>query len=437
MRAVIIGAGVSGLTVAYRLLKKGFQVTVLDQNDHAGGLAASTRLGDSTVDRHFHFFCISEHHFRNLASELSIDDQLVWSRITRAVQLGGRIHPISTPLDVLRFSPLSLFERVRFAVNVLKGRRLADVEALDRITAEAWLSESVGPRVYDTMWKPLLDAKFGRYASRVSAAWLCARQKMQQEKVAFLKGGGACFFVERLADEVVRLGGDIRLSHAASAVSFDGDTATGVLVHDRRIDADVVVSTLPIPRLLAISGGPLLEYLKPYASLDYIGVVSAVILLKRPLSPYFWLNTNDMEVSFPGVVDVTNLDPEQGDSPHVVYVPQYCAVDDVTFAEPEETRLARILDDFPKISRGFSDDWVLDARVTKDCFAQHVCTPGMLGRIPPPRTSIKGLFMTEWSQFYPNDRSVNNSIGIANACFRSLLDGSRSSSGHGQLLSGA
>ena len=108
----------------------------------------------------------------------------------------------------------------------------------------------------------------------------------------------------------------------------------------------------------------------------------------------------------------------------MVYIPQYCAVDDPIYSDADETIVARIVADFPKINRGFSDDWMLDAKVAKDCFAQHVCTPGMLGRIPPPRTPIKGFFMTEWSQFYPNDRSVNNSIGIANSCAEAIVRGS-------------
>jgi hypothetical protein len=45
----------------------------------------------------------------------------------------------------------------------------------------------------------------------------------------------------------------------------------------------------------------------------------------------------------------------------------------------------------------------------------------MFARIPPPKTPIEGFFVTEWSQFYPNDRSVNNSIGIANACASAVI----------------
>ena len=47
------------------------------------------------------------------------------------------------------------------------------------------------------------------------------------------------------------------------------------------------------------------------------------------------------------------------------------------FKAENESIAARIIDGFPMINRDFSDDWVLNIKVAKDCLAQHVCTPGM------------------------------------------------------------
>ena len=421
MRAVIIGAGIAGLTVAYRLLKAGLSVQIVEQSEVLGGLARSLELAGHTVDRHFHFFCEAELDFRRMARELGLTKRLVWRRISRAVQLKGRVHPISTPMDVLRFPPLKFCNRLRFALNVLKGRHISSIRRLDKLTAEDWLKRSVGEAVYEVIWRPLLEAKFGDRASCISAAWLCARQRMQQENIAYLQGG-ASLVASTLAERVRRLGGEAALGVTATGIDLEGNSAAGVSTTAGQLSADVVVSTLPMPRLLSIARGPLVKHLEPFSALEYIGVVSTVLLLKRPISTCFWLNTNDAEVSFAGVIDLTNLDPASSDKPHVVYVPQYCSTDADLFEAAEQQVISQIVRDLPKVNEEFRDDWVLGARVSRDCFAQHICTPGLLDRIPPHETPVRGFFMTEWSQFYPNDRSLNNSVRIANSCARAVLD---------------
>jgi len=49
---VVIGAGVAGLTAAYRLRQHGHQVTVLEAKPHAGGLSTTVRNGSVVAERH-------------------------------------------------------------------------------------------------------------------------------------------------------------------------------------------------------------------------------------------------------------------------------------------------------------------------------------------------------------------------------------------------
>ena len=37
MKAAVIGSGIGGLAMAIRLARKGYSVSVYEQNDHAGG----------------------------------------------------------------------------------------------------------------------------------------------------------------------------------------------------------------------------------------------------------------------------------------------------------------------------------------------------------------------------------------------------------------
>lgn len=51
-KAIIIGGGISGLTVAHELVNKGFQVEIYEKNDIAGGMARSTRIHNNIPTEH-------------------------------------------------------------------------------------------------------------------------------------------------------------------------------------------------------------------------------------------------------------------------------------------------------------------------------------------------------------------------------------------------
>jgi hypothetical protein len=52
MKVVIIGAGISGLTVAHELVEKGFEVEVYEKDSVAGGMARSTRTSSGVPSEH-------------------------------------------------------------------------------------------------------------------------------------------------------------------------------------------------------------------------------------------------------------------------------------------------------------------------------------------------------------------------------------------------
>ena len=52
----IIGGGVSGLTLALELLRKGASITIIESSDHVGGLASSVYYEDYVIDYGPHLF---------------------------------------------------------------------------------------------------------------------------------------------------------------------------------------------------------------------------------------------------------------------------------------------------------------------------------------------------------------------------------------------
>jgi protoporphyrinogen oxidase len=59
------------------------------------------------------------------------------------------------------------------------------------------------------------------------------------------------------------------------------------------------------------------------------------------------------------------------------------------------------------------EDWVLGYRVFRDRYAQAICTVNFAQRIPPIRSAVRGLLMTDSTQLYPSDRTISGMIGQA------------------------
>lgn len=80
-RCTIIGAGISGVIAGRRLLKKGWQVTLLEKSKGFGGRMATRQLGNAIFDHGAQFFTMHSMFFRVLVENLQ-DEGIVkeWSR---------------------------------------------------------------------------------------------------------------------------------------------------------------------------------------------------------------------------------------------------------------------------------------------------------------------------------------------------------------------
>jgi hypothetical protein len=71
------------------------------------------------------------------------------------------------------------------------------------------------------------------------------------------------------------------------------------------------------------------------------------------------------------------------------------------------------LEKLPLVVPGFKEEWLLELRAGRDEYAQPICTRGHSAKLPSSRTPVKGLYLTDASQIYPEDRGVSNCIWLA------------------------
>ncbi|TAM90818.1 FAD-dependent oxidoreductase, partial [bacterium] len=196
-----------GMTLALRLAQRGRQVTIWEGAAELGGLAAPWSLGEIVWDRHYHVTLASDSSLRGLLRELDLESELVWVTARTGFYAGGRLLSLSSVFDYAAFPLLSPLEKVRLAATIIRASRIGDARPLERVTAVEWLRRYSGRRTVERMWHPLLRAKLGANADRVSAAFIWAiiarmyaarRSGAKRELFGYVRGGYARI-LERLA----------------------------------------------------------------------------------------------------------------------------------------------------------------------------------------------------------------------------------------------
>lgn len=320
MRIGIIGAGISGLSAALALSKRGHDVELFQREKDVGGLIATFDFDGVPVEHFYHFLCAGDTGYINLCRELGIDGDIRFVKTGTGFQYQGKRYGFTTPLDILRFSPIPFSQRIRFGLFALEARMRQEWVQLDELVAKPWLINRLGRRAYDVIWHPLLSLKFGDFHDKISAAWVwhrIHRVAKSKGRMGYLEGGTA-HLLDTLVREIKKRGVAIHCERPVRRILGHGGQASG-LAFDNAEDfhGDRIISTVPLTVLADLLPEGCHNYAAELKKVDYIGVVCLVFKLDRPVSPYFWLNVHDDRIPFNGIIEYTNLNPFNGECPGV------------------------------------------------------------------------------------------------------------------------
>ena len=411
---VVIGAGPMGLACGYEMAKAGHAVTVLEAGDRIGGMSASFDFAGLTIERFYHFICSTDYPLFALLDEVGLTGSLRWKDTEMGFYYQGSLYGWGRPDHLLRFPHLDLVSKVRFALHVLYCKRITDWTALDRVEASSWIKRWIGERAYEVLWDKLFRLKFFEYSENLSAAWIGARvarvarsrKNLFTESLGYLEGGSQVL-IQKLAARIADMGGRVDVNMPVSRIVTAEGRVRGVQVKDRTLPCDTAISTIPLAHVAKMAPDLNDAELEKVRQIRNIGVVCVLLKLKRALSRYFWMNTNDERMAIPGVIEYTNLNPL---AHHVVYVPFYMPQTHPRYERPANEFVAEVMGYVKRINPDLEDDWVLASHVSRYQFAQPVCTPGFFSKLPPLRSSIGGFLMADTSFYYPEDRSISESV---------------------------
>jgi protoporphyrinogen oxidase len=424
-RIGIIGGGYAGLTAAYELQKQGHAITVLEKYGTWGGQAATLPLLDTRIEYFYHHLFGSDTHILALMDELGIGDQLRWIESKVGFYYDGQIHDFVTPFDLLRFSPLNLVNRVKLGLMYLYLQRVDDWQRLEQITARDWILRYMGQEIYDKVWGPLLRGKFGELADQVSMTWLWGKIKVRgssrqgataTEKLAYPLGSFE-IITQALIDRLQAGGADLRLNREVTGFTTDPEDprrVTGVVTKKEIIPLDIVVATVPGYNFLEIAPPALDDaYADLLRSVRYQAAQVLLLVSKQSLSRIYWMNIADRTMPYVAVIEHTNyVPPSIYQDRHLIYVSNYLERDDPRYGLKASELFDLYLPHLKRINPAFGAGWIEKKIVLRAEAGQPVITRNYSQRVPDHRTPIKGLYLANTLQIYPEDRGTNYSVHL-------------------------
>lgn len=413
-RIAVLGAGPMGLAVAYQLSMDGHQPVLFESDDRIGGMTASFDFSGITIERYYHFHCISDYAFLQILEELGISDKMQWVETKMGYWYQNRLQPWGNPIALLKFKGLSLTAKFRYGFHAFISTKRKNWQPLDDIEATAWIRRWVGEEAYEVLWRKLFDYKFYDYASRLSAAWIWSRIRrigrsrynLFHEKLGYLEGGSDTL-LQAMKAAIEKNGGEIRLRSPVSKVIIEAGKVQGLEINNQFESFDKVISTIPLPYVAQLMPDLPTDILSKFKSIDNIAVVCVIVKLRKAVTENFWLNTNDPDMDIPGIVEYSNLRPL---GQHIVYVPFYMPKEHPKFSEPDQVFIDKVRFYLKRINPELSDDDFIDVRASRYRYAQPICGPEYLKQLPSVSLPIEGLWVADTSYYYPEDRGISESI---------------------------
>ena len=329
-KIVIIGAGPSGLTAGLELVKKGYDVIILEASTAIGGISQTIRHNDQRIDIGGHRFFSKDEHVMQWWQEIlpiqgapSIDDKQL-NRKARLVKKGpdpeiedevflirhrvSRIYYNHQFFDYpVTFKPQT-FVSMGFGTSLATGfSYLAScIHKLPEDSLENFYVNRFGRKLYSMFFEGYTTKVWGRTPAEISADWgaqrvkgvsIAALMKNMLQKVIPSKhrevetslieefyypkyGPGQLW--ETVAKKVMDAGGTILMGKEVCALNSDGNSITAVKCTDGSVyNCNVVFSSMPLNQLIPAIGNASSDIAAIAAGLPYRDFVTVGLLVDR------------------------------------------------------------------------------------------------------------------------------------------------------------
>lgn len=407
----IIGAGVTGIILAYRLLQQGHNVTLIDKDSEIGGMSGSFLVGGSYLEKTYQYISEDDLAVLNLIEELSLGSELLWYSQSRGLYYKNKISLFNMPGDASK-SGVNVLDKLYFYLCMNSIKNFSKWETIENITAEQWLRKVGGASLFKDIWSNLLKNRFDNNYNLVSAVFLRERSKLMGKRIGYFNGGFQRL-LEVLGHEIRRRG-TVKTSTSVKSISsvknkIKVSTDKGILDFDR------LIATIPVTTFMQITKDVPLEYNMKLETVRYTSLISMVLELKQAFCDYHVTEICDPASPFAEIIEHTNLiSSEMYNGSYILYITAHSTPGSGHVNYTSQKLLADYVPFLRRINPRFDESWIKSFHLFKTEYAYPLFTTNYLRHLPEIKTPLDGIYLVSAAHIYPRERSLNSCINLAN-----------------------
>lgn len=416
----IIGGGLMGLVLAYRLTQLGARVKVFEQDSQPGGLATYYDFGAFTWDKFYHVIMPNDASLIRLIEEIGLMDQLNWRRSYTGYYANKSFYPLNSAWEFLMFPLLNLWDKVRLVYTIFYGSRISDWKRVEKVTVREWLVKMGGKKNFEKFWLPLLKAKLGDNYKRVSGVFIwnyinrlfkAREHPVKKDYMGYVTGGYKTVF-NRLEEILNANHSSIELNTGVKRILPSSGGGIEIQYDQSSESFDKVIFTAPLNVLEKVTIPDLCEVIKKDKPIEYMGVVCLVLTTRQQITPFYVLNLGDGKTPFTGVIGISSLvDLEQTAGQYLTYFPKYIPADHPYWSTSDEELKELFMEGVFELYPDLDTADIVSVHLNRAFKVQPLHVLNYSELVPEARTKHPDFYVLNTSQFVKD--SVNNNIVVS------------------------
>ena len=278
-KILILGAGVTGLSAAWKLSEHGYDVKIIDKDIAVGGLAKTIKFNENYIDIGPHSFFSEDKEIYETVKSLFKDEPEELPKVERSVKMFFMNYYVDYPLSaksiLFQMGPIiPILSFLSFAKSYIKSFFVKKKDE-QKNTIEKWAIENFGYFLFKNFFKPYTEQFWKIGCDKLSHKVIPASKKLdfaktlkhlflnkyleiskrepgslnlvQRESLpTFYPKKGFGQIVNKIAEKVNSNNGKIILNEKIEKVTLDKNNRFNVQTQKNKYESDILISTLPL-----------------------------------------------------------------------------------------------------------------------------------------------------------------------------------------------
>lgn len=421
----IIGGGYTGLSTAISLLDKENKVTLIEKSNFLGGLGESIQLSNKKYcEAYYHHFFLADKYLSEYCLRF-ISEKITYKNSSMAIFYKNSHNSWNGIFDLFQFPFINIIDKIRFIfATLLLSNNLISRKKLDAISLNDGLLSLYGEKVFESIWGPMVKGKFGETGNQIPLRWMSGRLKQRlesrkfgKEKLGYLKGSLreltlaiGSYLQSNKKCNVLKNASIENIYYNKENKKYNLDIKKNNKNKKYEFDKIIFTTSSKTANKLLKSNSKRKTFWKEH---KYFTAYCVLLELTESLSKFYWTNIADKDIFFCGYIEQTQLTGiEEYGGIHIAYLTKYDLVDNKN-SYLEKNTIEELA--YESLYKLFPDKDINGIVKKMHISISHNAQVVTDFNFKPNKIDFhkkNNLFITNMSNVYPDERSINNAIKL-------------------------